>query len=114
MLSSNLLASGLNVFGVGVYDIKFDGSDVNQTTDFRYEKRFDKSIMNIGPEEDNFFFLKPFVGFEITGDSATYFLSGIYLQDNLGQLITGKKNKLLFTPSFGVGYYDDGSGKKTR
>ena len=56
---------------------------------------------DIGPKEDNFF-LKPFVGFEYTGDSASYFLTGIYLEDNLGQLMQGKKNKIVFTPSFGV------------
>ena len=80
--------------------------------DFRYEKRFDKTIFDIGPKEDNFFFLKPFIGFEITGDSASYLISGIYLEDNIGQLIQGKKSNILFTPSFGFGYYDDGSGKK--
>ena len=26
--------------------------------------------------------------------------------------MTGKDNNLNFTPSFGVGYYDDGNGKK--
>ena len=38
-------------------------------------------------------------------------ISGIYLEDNIGQLIQGKENRLIFTPSFGVGYYDYGSGK---
>ena len=109
---TNANASGLNIYSVGIYDIKFDGSEDNQTLDLRYENRFDNSLLNIGPKEDNFFFLKPFVGFEYTGDSAYYFLTGIYLEDNLGQLIEGKKNNLIFTPSFGVGYYDDGSGKK--
>ena len=70
------------------------------------------TLFDIGPEEDNFFFLKPFLGCEYTGDSASYFLTGIYLEDNLGQLFDGKENNLIFTPSFGVGYYDDGSGKK--
>ena len=45
-------------------------------------------------------------------DSASYLLTGIYLEDNLGQLFQGEKNKLLlFTPSFGLGYYNNGSGK---
>ncbi|MDA9748776.1 acyloxyacyl hydrolase [Pelagibacteraceae bacterium] len=104
--------SGLNVYGVGIYDIKFDGSEDDQTLDFRYERRFDKTLFDIGPEEDNFFFLKPFIGLEYTGDSASYFLTGIYLEDNLGELTSGKENNYLFTPSFGIGYYDDGSGKK--
>ncbi len=111
-LCSKIFASGLNVYGVGIYDIKFDGSENDQTLDLRYERRFDNTILDIGPKEDNFFFLKPFVGFEYTGDNASYFLAGIYLEDNLGQLIEGKKNNIIFTPSFGFGYYDDGSGKK--
>ncbi len=107
----NVYADGLNIFGFGLYDIKFDGSDDKSTSDFRYENRFDKSILDIGPEEDNFFFLKPFVAFEYTGDSASYFLTGIYLDDNLGQLFQGKQNSFIFTPSFGLGYYNNGSGK---
>ena len=111
LTSTNLNASGLHIYGLGVYDVICDGVD-DPTTDFRYEKRFDNSIFDIGPEEDNFFFLKPFVGFEYTGDDASYFISGIYLEDNLGKLIKGKENKYIFTPSFGFGFYDDGSGKK--
>ena len=38
-----------------------------------------------------FFFLKPFVGFEYTGDSAYYFLTGIYLEDNLGATFRWKR-----------------------
>ena len=71
-------AQGYDVFGFGIYDVKFDGSSSDMSTDFRYEKRFDKTIIDIGPEDDNFFFLKPFIGFEYTGDSASYILTGIY------------------------------------
>ena len=112
LFSSTAIAQGTNIFGVGIYDIKFDGSSTKQATDFRFERRLDKSLFDIGPKEDNFFFLKPFFGIEYTSDSATYFLSGIYVEDNLGQLFEGRKNKLFFTPSFGAGIYDDGSGKK--
>tara|TARA_B100000575_G_scaffold190872_1_gene153966 strand:+ start:8493 stop:9020 length:528 start_codon:yes stop_codon:yes gene_type:complete len=112
ILASKIYASGLDVYGVGLYDVKFDGSSSDDAIDFRYERRFDRSILDIGPKEENFFFLKPFIGFETTSDSAVYVLTGIYLQDNLGDLIINKKNNYLFTPSFGVGYYDDGSGKK--
>ena len=105
-------SSGTSVFGIGLYDIKFDGSEKNQATDFRYEFRDDKSIINIGPKEDNFFFLKPFFGIEYTSDSASYLLTGIYFEDNLGELFEGKKSKYYFTPSFAAGIYDDGSGKK--
>ena len=110
--SNNALTNGTNVFGLGMYDVRFDGSEKNQATDFRYEYRSDKSLFDIGPEEDNFFFLKPFFGVEFTSDSASYFLTGIYIEENLGELFEGDKSKLFFTPSFGAGIYDDGSGKK--
>ena len=110
--SNSVASKGTNVFGLGIYDIKFDGSEKNQATDFRYEYRSDKSLLDIGPEEDNFFFLKPFFGVEFTNDSASYFLTGIYLEDNLGELFEGEESKFFFTPSFGAGIYDDGSGKK--
>ena len=112
LFSSSVIAKGTNIFAIGTYDIKFDGSSTKQATDFRYERRLDKTIFDIGPKEDNFFFLKPFFGIEYTSDSATYFLSGIYVEDNLGQLFAGRKSNLYFTPSFGAGIYDDGSGKK--
>ena len=113
IISSNTaFAKGTNVFGLGIYDIKFDGSEKNQAADFRYEYRSEKSLLNIGPKEDNFFFLKPFYGFEYTNDSASYILTGIYLEDNLGELFENDKSKFYFTPSFGAGFYNDGSGKK--
>ncbi len=110
--SSFLSAQGYDVFGIGIYDVKFDGSSSNYATDIRFERRFDNTLIDIGPKEDNFFYLKPFAGLEITTDSAFYLLGGIYLEDNLGKLLTGKENKYNFTPSFGFGYYDDGNGKK--
>ena len=110
--SNSLASKGTNVFGLGIYDIKFDGSEKNQATDFRYEYRSDKSLLDIGPEEDNFFFLKPFFSVEFTNDYASYFLTGIYFEDNVGELLEGNESKFYFTPSFGVGIYDDGSGKK--
>ena len=112
LLSNTAFTKGTNVFGLGIYDIKFDGSEKNQATDFRYEYRSDVSLLDIGPEEDNFFFLKPFIGIEYTNDSASYFLTGIYFEDNLGELFEGDKSKFYFTPSFGAGIYNDGSGKK--
>ena len=110
--SSFLSAQGYDVFGIGIYDVKFDGSSSNYATDIRFERRFDNTLIDIGPEEDNFFYLKPFAGIEVTTDSALYVLGGIYLEDNLGKLLTGNQNKWNFTPSFGLGYYDDGDGKK--
>tara|TARA_B100000575_G_C22885185_1_gene515461 strand:- start:112 stop:642 length:531 start_codon:yes stop_codon:yes gene_type:complete len=107
-----VISKGSNIFGIGLYDVKFDGSEKNQATDFRYEFRSDKSLLNIGPKEDNFFYLKPFFGIEYTNDSASYFLTGIYFEDNLGELFEGNEGKYFFTPSFGAGIYNDGSGKK--
>ena len=106
------LSQGYDVFGIGIYDIKFDGSSSDNATDIRYERRFDNTIIYIGPEQDNFFYLKPFAGIELTSDSAFYLISGIYLEDNIGDLVMGKNNNWNFTPSFGVGYYEDGDGKK--
>ena len=106
------LSQGYDVFGIGIYDIKFDGSSSDNATDIRYERRFDNTIIDIGPEKDNFFYLKPFAGVELTSDSAFYLISGIFLEDNIGELVTGKDNNWNFTPSFGVGYYEDGNGKK--
>ena len=81
--SSFLSAQGYDVFGIGIYDVKFDGSSSNYATDIRFERRFDNTFVDIGPEEDNFFYLKPFAGIEVTTDSALYVLGGIYLEDNL-------------------------------
>ena len=112
LFSNTAFTKGTGVFGMGIYDIKLDGSEKNQATDFRFEYRSNKSLLDIGPEEDNFFFLKPFFGIEYTSDSASYLLTGIYLEDNLGELFEGKKSNFYFTPSFGAGIYNDGSGKK--
>ena len=106
------LSQGYDVFGIGIYDVKFDGSSSENATDVRYERRFDNTLIDIGPEQDNFFFFLSFAGIELTSDSAFYLISGIYLEDNIGDLFSGKDNNWNFTPSFGVGYYDDGNGKK--
>ena len=112
--STNIFSQGYDVFSLGVYDFEFDedlqGNYI--TSDFRYERRLNKTLLNIGPEEDNFFHLKPFFGIEVTGDSAKYLLGGFYLEDNLGELMINKENNWNFTPSFGLGYYEDGKGKK--
>ena len=53
-----LFAQGYDVLGLGIYDVKFDGSSSNYATDIRYERRFDNTLFDIGPEEDNFFYYK--------------------------------------------------------
>ena len=112
LFSKTLFAGVYDVFGIGFYDVKFDGSEENQAIDFRYERRFDNSLFQIGPDSYDFFNLKPFAGIELTSDQASYFLVGIYLEDNAGRLFTGNKSKFIITPSFGAGIYDDGDGKK--
>ena len=111
-VNTHVFASGYNVFAIGVYDVKFDGSETDPATDFRFEKRFNNSILEIGPESENFFNLKPLLGIEATSDSAIYLLGGIYLEDNVGSLFVGEESNFILTPSFGVGYYDEGDGMK--
>ena len=111
LFAQTAFSKGTNVFGLGMFDVKLDGTETQDVIDFRYELRLDKSLLDIGPEEDNFFFLKPFFGIEATADSASYFLTGVYVEDNLGKLFQGKSSNLYFTPSFGTGFYDNGSGK---
>ena len=112
LIANVSFAKGYDVFGIGFYDVKFDGGEKDQATDFRYERRFNYSLLEIGPDDYDFFNLKPFAGFETTSDFANYFILGVYLEDNVGTLVTGKKSNYTFTPSFGAGYYEDGDGKK--
>ena len=106
------VSKGYDVFGFGYYDVKLDGSSDNEAIDYRYERRFDYSLYEIGPSSYEFFNIKPFAGIEGTSDSAYFFIAGIYLDDNVGSLLTGKSSNFIFTPSFGAGYYKDGDGKK--
>ena len=48
LLSTNLRAEGYDVFGIGYYDVKFDGTASNEAIDFRYERRFEDSLFDIG------------------------------------------------------------------
>jgi len=55
-----VFSQGYDVYGIGVYDVKFDGSSSNYATDLRYERRFDNTIIDIGPKQDNFFLSQTF------------------------------------------------------
>ena len=112
LICSPVVSKGYDVFGFGYYDVKFDGSSNNQATDYRYERRFDYSLYEIGPSSYEFFNIKPFAGIEGTSDSAYFLIAGVYLDDNIGTLLTGELSNFNFTPSFGTGYYKDGDGKK--
>ncbi len=109
--SLNASSKGTSVIGIGIFDILCDDATDNNPIYFNYENRLDKALYDIGPEEDNFFYLKPLAGIQYTTDNASYFYAGIYLDDNLGELFNNKENRLTFTPSFGVGYFEEGSGK---
>ena len=72
--TSFLFAQGYDVFGLGIYDVKFDGSSSNYATDLDMKDDLIILFIDIGPEEDNFFYLKPFFGIEVTTDSAFYII----------------------------------------
>ena len=112
LICSPVVSKGYDVFGFGYYDVKFDGSSNNDALDYRYERRFDYSLYEIGPSSYEFFNIKPFAGIEGTSDSAYFLIAGVYLDDNIGTLFTGESSNFIFSPSFGAGYYKDGDGKK--
>ena len=112
LICSPVVSKGYDVFGFGYYDVKFDGSSNNWALDYRYERRFDYSLYEIGPSSYEFFNIKPFAGIEGTSDSAYFLIAGVYLDENIGTLLAGESSNFIFSPSFGTGYYKDGDGKK--
>ena len=110
LMCSPVVSKGYDVFGFGYYDVKLDGGSNDEALDYRYERRFDYSLYEIGPSSYEFFNIKPFAGIEGTSDSAYFFIAGVYLDDNVGSLLTGESSNFIFTPSFGTGYYKDGDG----
>lgn len=73
----------------------YDWNDDKDAFDFRAEYRSGYKLAGI---------VKPWVGIEATSDQAIYGVGGILLDLYFGR-------RWVFTPSFGVGAYADGSGK---
>ena len=79
------------VFGVGYYDVNRQDDDA---ADFRLEYRHGQK----------FWLFKPWAGIEVTSDGAFYGAAGVLIDFDLGE-------RVVLTPSFGAGYYEEGSGK---
>ena len=73
-------ASNLNVFSIGYFDFN---KQKNEAVDIRFEKRLDKEIFDLGPEEEPLYYIKPFYGIEITTDSAVYGIGGIFIEEKI-------------------------------
>lgn len=81
----------LLVLGAGYYDV----FDDNGAADFRIDYRWNNPLV-LG--------IKPFLGAEVTSDSAIYGLGGLYVDWGLAP-------HWYVTPSIGAGLYHEGSGK---
>ncbi len=79
------------VFGVGYFDIN---RQTDEAVDFRLEYR----------HGEKFWIFKPWVGLEATSDGAFYGAVGVLIDFDIGE-------RVVLTPSFGVGYYEEGNGK---
>ena len=79
------------VFGAGYFDI--NGQD-DEAADFRLEYR----------HGEKFWIFKPWAGIEVTSDGAFYGAVGVLIDIDIGE-------RVVLTPSFGAGYYEEGSGK---
>lgn len=81
----------LLTLGVGWFDML---QREDQAADIRLEYRSDLAL----------WFVKPWVGMELTSDGALYGIGGILLDFTLG-------DHFYFSPSVGVGAYADGGGR---
>ena len=79
------------VFGAGYFDV--NGQD-DEAVDFRLEYR----------HGEKFWIFKPWAGIEATSDGAFYGAVGVLVDFDIGE-------RVVLTPSFGVGYYEAGNGK---
>jgi hypothetical protein len=77
--------------GVGYFDIN---KQDNAAADFRLEYR----------HGEKFWIFKPWAGVEATSDGGFYGAAGILMDIYFGK-------RVVLTPSFGAGYYANGSGK---
>ncbi len=77
--------------GVGYFDMNKQDNDA---VDFRLEYRHGQK----------FWIFKPWIGVEATSDGAVYGAAGVLIDVFLG-------NRVVLTPSFGAGYYEEGDGK---
>ncbi len=78
-------------FGAGYFDIN---KQDNAAADFRLEYR----------HGEKFWIFKPWIGVEGTSDGAIYGAAGVLVDVFFGK-------RVVITPSFGAGYYEEGSGK---
>ena len=101
LIVSSTNSSNLNIFSVGLFDFN---KPKNEAIDLRFERRIDKKLFDLGPEEETLYTIKPFYGLEFTTDSAFYILGGVYVEEELWK-------NFFITPNFGVGYYSNGDGK---
>ncbi len=79
------------VFGAGYFDINRRD---DEAVDFRLEYR----------HGEKFWIFKPWAGIEATSDGAFYGAVGVLVDFDIGE-------RVVLTPSFGVGYYEAGNGK---
>ena len=77
--------------GLGYFDMNKQDNDA---VDFRLEYRHGQK----------FWIFKPWIGVEATSDGAVYGAAGVLIDVFLG-------NRVVLTPSFGAGYYEEGDGK---
>ncbi len=77
--------------GIGYFDVNRQVADA---ADFRLEYRHGGKV----------WIFKPWVGVEATSDGAVYGAAGILIDVFFGR-------RVVVTPSFGAGYYEEGDGK---
>ena len=98
---NNIFAADLNIFSLGFYDFTKRGNDA---VDLRFNKRFDKILFDLGPEEESLYQIRPFYGLEVTHHGAAYALAGVYIEEKISE-------NIYFTPNIGGGLYSNGEGK---